>query len=163
MSKDVMLFTACNHIINNVHYEANLCPRCRGYSYYYDISFNDGQVVTCEGDIKLQQEVLKIMNDMKNGNKFHTDWGNALINNSVIGSKNIKSIDQKIKIIIFETLQYLKNIQINNQILFKNMSENEIINNIQNITVQSMGISGYRVRVTFENSAGQIFTQEIIV
>ena len=167
MSTDVKVFNACNHVVDNVKYEYNRCPLCNGKSYYKDIAFdNSGKAVLCTGELKLQQEILKIMDDPKYGNKFHQEWGDLLIvNNShaMIGSKNVALTAQKIQIIIYETLIYLKNVQMNNQILFKNMSEEEIIDQITNIDVESYTPMGYRVKVTFSNTVGEIFTQEIIL
>lgn len=165
MSKDVMIFNGCNHIVNDIKYVSNQCPLCFGRNYYKDIAFDtSGLAITCEGEIKLQQEVLKIMSDPKGGNIFHKDWGDLLATtgaSSVVGSKNTQVVAQKIKVIIFETLQYLKGIQFNNQVLFKNMSNNEIIDQITSIQISALGPMGYTVTVAFSNSAGQTFTQQI--
>lgn len=164
MSKDIKIFNGCNHVVNEIKYEAGHCPRCFGYNYYYDISFdNCGNVITCNKDIKLQQEVLKIMNDEKRGNLFHPEWGNLLVDSTIVGTKNIDITQQKIKRIVYETIQYLKNIQINNQVLFNNMTEEEIIEDVSNIHVIPLGPVGYQIVVTFKNVAGKIFTQEIII
>ena len=62
MSKDVQFFNMCNHIIDNKYYDLYACPRCYGKSYYIDICFdNAGEAVLAQGDIKLQQEILKII------------------------------------------------------------------------------------------------------
>lgn len=164
MSKDIKIFNGCDHVIDNVMYEYNTCPRCYGYDFYYDIALDlNGRVITCEKDTKLQQEVLKIMNDEKRGNLFHLDWGNLLITSTIVGTKNLSITEQKIKMLVYETLQYLKNVQINNQILFNNMTEEEILEEITDIQVLSLGPMGYQINVTFKNVAGDIFRQEIII
>ena len=70
-----MVFNGCNHMINGTLYASNLCPKCRGKNYYKDIAFdNNGHAILCDKEIKLQQEVLKIVDDPKFGNKFHQLW-----------------------------------------------------------------------------------------
>lgn len=164
MSKDIKIFNGCDHIVNKEQYLPETCPRCFGYNYYYDIALDSkGHAITCNNEIKLQQEVLKIMNDRKFGNKFHLDWGNILVTSSIIGTKNLDITKQKIKMIVYEVLQYLKNVQINNQILFKNMTAEEILEEIVDIKVTVLGPVGYNIAVTFKNAVGEIFTQEIII
>jgi hypothetical protein len=167
MSKDVKVFNGCNHIIDGTRYSSNNCPKCFGKNYYKDIAFDvDGKAVLCEGEIKLQQEVLKIMDDPKGGNKFHKEWGDILITDSatsIVGSKNLAITAQKIQIIIYETMMYLKGVQVNNQVLFKNMSTDEIIDQIVSINVVSYTALGYTIKVTFSNKEGQIYTQQILL
>lgn len=162
MSKDVKMFNICDHIINGEYYGNTCCPRCYGKNYYYDMCFdNEGKIVTASGSIKLQQEVLKIMNDKKEGNIFFPEWGNIIASGKIIGTKNLDTTSQKLKMIIYETLQYLKNVQINNQIIFNNMMENEIIEEIDEIRVISMPPLGYRIEVRFTNAVGEIYEQVI--
>ena len=40
MSKDMMIFNLCDHMINGEKYNIEDCPLCKGKSYYYDIAFN---------------------------------------------------------------------------------------------------------------------------
>lgn len=164
MSKDVKMFTACNHIVNGKKYSQGACPRCYGVNYYYDLSFdNDGQVITSTGGIKLQQEVLKIMNDKKGGNKFFKEWGNPIVTENYIGGKNSKAVSERIRMAVYETLQHLKNVQINNQIIFNNMSEEEIIENIDEIYIKPIPPSGYVIGVKFSNAIDEIYEQTIII
>ena len=167
MSTDVKVFNACNHVVNGERYTQNTCPLCKGKSYYKDIAFdNNGKAVLCTGEIKLQQEILKIMDDPKGGNKFHINWGDELITNNshaMLGSKNLPLVAQRIRIIIYETMVYLKNVQVNNQVLFKNMSEEEIIDQIVSIDVDTYSPVGFIVNVKFSNLEGEIFTQQIIL
>jgi hypothetical protein len=167
MSTDVKVFNACNHVINGVKHTSSSCPVCNGKSYYKDIAFDiSGKVVLCTGELKLQQEILKIMDDPKFGNKFHQNWGDLLITAKgpkLIGSKNTEAAKQKIKIIIYETMMYLKTVQMNNQTLFKNMSDEEIIDQVISITVSDYTQLGYQVSVVFSNRVGQIFSQQIVL
>lgn len=162
MSKDIKMFNVCDHIINGEYYGNTYCPRCYGKNYYYDMCFdNEGKIITASGDIKLQQEVLKIMNDKKGGNIFFPEWGNIIASGEVIGTKNLETTSQKLKMIIYETLQHLKNVQINNQLIFNNMMENEIIEEIDEISVISMPPLGYKIGVKFKNVVGEIYEQVI--
>lgn len=164
MSKDIKLFTACNHVINGETYSPGECPRCYGVNYYYDLTFdNEGKIITTNGEIKLQQEVLKIMNDKKGGNKFFTEWGNPIISDGYIGSKNTHATAERIRMAVYETLQHLKNVQINNQIIFNNMTEEEIIEDIEEIYVKSIPPSGYVIGVKFTNAIDTIYEQTIIL
>ena len=48
MSKDMMIFNLCDHMINGEKYNIEDCPLCKGKSYYYDISFNQKRKIeTC--------------------------------------------------------------------------------------------------------------------
>lgn len=164
MSKDIKLFTACNHIVNDQKYSPSACPRCYGVNYYYDLTFdNEGKIITTSGEIKLQQEVLKIMNDKKGGNKFFTEWGNPIVTDGYIGGKNTHATSERIRMAVYETLQHLKNVQINNQIIFSNMTEEEIIENIQEIYVKSISPTGYVVGVKFSNAVNNIYEQIIVI
>ena len=112
MSKDMMIFNLCDHMINGEKYNIEDCPLCKGKSYYYDIAFNQkGEIETCEDSIKLQQEVLKILTDIKGGNRFFPNYGNELTKDT-IGKKKNSTTQQRIQIALYDTLQYLKNIQI---------------------------------------------------
>jgi len=163
MSEDVKIFNACNHIVNNKKYDIANCPRCWGKGYYYDISFDEqGETIVCNSEIKLQQEVLKIMNDAQFSNIFHQFWGDPLVNHD-FSRKNTKLIQQKISHVIYETLMYLKNIQNNEQILYKQLSPKEIIDSIDNISVQQINSVNILVVISFTNLQGTIYTQQIII
>ena len=161
MSKDMMIFNLCDHMINGEKYNIEDCPLCKGKSYYYDIAFNQkGEIETCEDSIKLQQEVLKILTDIKGGNRFFPNYGNELTKDT-IGKKKNSTTQQRIQIALYDTLQYLKNIQINNKILFGNMSDKEILEEISNVLVKSVGVDKYKILITFTNAHGETFTQAI--
>lgn len=167
MSIDVKMFNGCNHVIDGKRYKLEDCPLCNGFGLYYDICFDrEGQVITCSKSTKLQQEVLKIINDKKFANKFHKEWGNMLINivdNGIIGKKNLPNTKEKIKMIIYKTLEYLKSLQVNNQIVFKNMNDEEILKNILDIQVTPINNIGYEISISFDDLAGNIYTQKISI
>ena len=161
MSKDMMIFNLCDHVVNGEEYDVQDCPLCKGHGYYYDIAFNQkGEIELCENSIKLQQEVLKILTDIKGGNRFFPNYGNELTKDT-IGKKKNATTQQRIQIALYDTLQYLKNIQINNKILFGNMSDSEIIENIENIIVKSTNSNTYKILITFTSASGEFFTQAI--
>lgn len=159
MSKDMMIFNLCDHIIDGEKYTKEDCPLCLGKDYYYDIAFNEkGLVEMCEDEIKLQQEVLKILTDIKGGNRFFVNYGNPL-NKEMIGKKKNEATQQRIKIALYDTLQYLKNVQINNKILFNNMTNEEIIESIDNIIVKTTSNNTFKILISFNNASGTKFTQ----
>ena len=135
MSKDMMIFNACNHKIDRVEYPALECPLCKGKGFYYDIAYDQrGRIVTCDNEIKLQQEILKILNDIKGGNLFHPNYGNNIYNIG-FGRKNTDVMVQRIQVMIYDALQYLRGIQINNKVLFKNATDAELLEEINEINV----------------------------
>jgi hypothetical protein len=160
MSKDVKLIVACNHIVNGKTYESDRCPKCYGKGYYYDIYFDGfGQPSIAEGNIKLQQEMLKIIIDHKYHNQFHKLWGSDV--NSMIGSKNININKSKLELIIRDTLQHLRNVQISEQIKYNNITDEEILDKILYINIMPLGPTGYNIEVIISNDLGQTFVQTI--
>lgn len=163
MSTDVQFFGACNHIVNKKQYLLDLCPRCYGKGYYVDIFFDlNGQTVLTTDSIKLQQEILKIMIDEKYSNIFHPDWGSEM-NTMFVGTKNLSINATKLEVIIKNALKYLKNIQISENAKWKNMTELEILNEVEYVEITPLGQTGYYVEVILSNSVGEIFTQSIIL
>ena len=76
MSKDLMIFNICDHNVDNVQYEENDCPLCHGTGVYYDFALDEkGKMVTCNNEIKLQQEIVRILSTKKKSNKFDLDYG----------------------------------------------------------------------------------------
>ena len=66
------------------------------------------------------------MTDIKGGNRFFPNYGNKLTKDT-IGKKKNSTTQQRIQIALYNTLQYLKKLKINNIILFSNMSNKLII------------------------------------
>jgi len=163
MSKDVQFFGACNHIVNGIHYENYLCPRCYGKGYYIDIFFDlNGQAILTSEGIKLQQEVLKVMLDEKYSNVFHKNWGSE-VNSMFVGTKNLKIGQSKLELIVRNALDMLKTIQMKENETWKNMNAEEILDKIEYIEVKALGKTGYYVEVLITNSVGELMTQSIIL
>lgn len=163
MSKDMMIFNACSHSVDRIQYKSEECPLCGGKGYYYDIAYDQqGDIITCNNEIKLQQEVLKILCDIRGGNKFHPNYGNE-IHNSGFGRKKNNEMRQKIQVMIYDTLQYLRNIQINNKVLFNNATDAELLDDISEINVNSISPTRYQISIKFKNANGVIFSQSIIL
>lgn len=163
MSKDMMIFNACSHNIDRVQYNAVECPLCGGKGYYYDIAYDQrGDIITCENEIKLQQEVLKILCDIKGGNKFHPNYGNE-IHNSGVGRKQNDEMKQRIQVMIYDALQYLRSIQINNKIIFNNMTDAELLDDIDEINVEAVAPMCYKISIKFKNANDVIFSQSMIL
>jgi hypothetical protein len=64
-----------------------------------------------------------------------------------------------------EKEEVLRNLvlQINNHMLYDNMTPKEIIDDIKNIYVTKVGLSSYKVSVTIVNKSGVEFSQEFII
>lgn len=163
MSKDIKMFVACDHYVNEIIYEWDKCPRCYGKGFYFDIYFNQsGEPELTTGSMKLQQEVLKILIEEKGSSIFNLEWGNELFSR-VIGTKNQSIMRTRIELIIRSTLNYLKSVQENENQLWNNMMEDEIINEIEHIEILPSGLDGYHIKVKLMNSAEEIITQGIII
>ncbi|MNM81095.1 hypothetical protein D3C81_930830 [compost metagenome] len=155
MSQDVRMFVMCNHIINGEVLEESRCPRCYGKGYYFDIHFDeDGQTIISEKTLKLQQELLKITIEEKGENIFHPQWGDET-RRRLIGSKNNPKAQNQIQVLVKDCIQYLQNVQIGNQTLFQNMTDEEIIATIDSINVIKSSQVGYEVQVTVTSQAGE--------
>ena len=59
-------------------------------------------------------------------------------------------------------MQYLKNLQINDKILFNNMTDAELLNEIEGVDVLYSGPQSYIVSISFLNAEGKKFVQQII-
>lgn len=162
MSKDVKLFNGCNHIVNNTQYEAQLCPKCYGKGYYFDIYFDlNGQTVTTTKSIKLQQEMLKVIIDQKYTNDFHVNWGSEL--QGLIGKKKLSNIIPKLEMAIRNALIHLKSTQESNNNDFNNMNDSEILDVINYIEILPLGATGYKVNVYVTNKIGEIIEEQFIL
>lgn len=160
MSRDVKYFNACDHIVNDKTYDIQLCPKCYGKGYYFDVYFdNVGEIITSEDEIKLQQEMLKVIIDHKFNNLFHEDWGSQLHN--LIGSKNNEITKNKIKMLARQAEEYLQKVQINEYRQFNNLNEKEIIKDIVSVDIKRVGETGYLITILIKNVADNIFEQTI--
>jgi len=159
MSQDVKLFHQCDHYVGGKQYAAPLCPRCLGKGYYYDISFDgSGKAITTSGTIKLQQEVLKAVNDIREDNLFFPRWGSGL--HGFIGQKSSKLDRMKMGYDVRETLDYLRDLQLEAREDYRNMDDSEIIQDIEAVTVTPI-TTGYDVNVRFTNIESEIYGQSI--
>lgn len=162
MSKDIKIFNACDHIVDGEKYNYSICPKCYGKGYYFDVNFdNNGIIVTTENSIKLQQEMLKVIIDKKYQNVYHPTWGSEF--DYVIGSKNININKNKMEVIVRSALEHLKAIQISTNKNFKNLTDAELLNEIEYIEIKNLGPTGIAINVTVSNVLGEIFEQDIII
>ncbi|MFW6014942.1 MAG: hypothetical protein ACOCRK_00730 [bacterium] len=160
MSRDVKIFNSCNHLVNDIVYEPARCPRCYGKGYFFDIYFNShGKAVMSSGNIKLQQEMLKVILDHKFESPFHPFWGSRAHN--LIGSKNLNITKAKLEIIVREALERLKLVQKNENGEWEHMTGEEMLEHIENIEIITLRPTGYHIKVTISNKEGDIFTQSI--
>lgn len=160
MSRDVKYFNACDHIVGDKTYDIQLCPKCYGKGYYFDIYFdNSGKVITSEDEIKLQQEMLKVIIDHKFRNLFHEEWGSQLHN--LIGSKNNEITKNKIKMLARQAEEYLQKVQMIEYNTYNNLNEKEIIKDIISVDIKQIGSTGYLITILVENVANNTFEQTI--
>jgi len=162
MSRDVQFFNMCDHVVDNKYYDQYACPRCYGKSYYIDISFdNSGETILAQGDIKLQQEILKIIIDKKYDNKFHPDWGCE--KDLVIGTKNVQMSKVKLEKIIRDALDYLKNVQVNEYEIYKTLTQDEILGKIDFIQIIPLQLDSYYINISILNTVNQLITQTFVL
>lgn len=162
MSKDVKIFNACDHIVDNHKYNRVICPKCYGKGYYFDINFDtSGKSVLAEGSIKLQQEMLKVIIDKKHQNPFHPNWGSEF--DYIVGSKNINITKNKMEYIVRSALEHLRAVQLTNNKNFKNMSDEEILKDIEYIEIENLGPTGYNISVMVSNTVDEIYEQTILI
>lgn len=156
MSEDIKLFKACDHYVNKKQYEAERCVRCYGKGYYYDIHFNSnsGKIQMTTGSLKLQQSIIKIILDEMKSNPFHLKWGSEIRN--LVGTKNVKINKTKLELMIRTSLEHLKDIQTNQNLLYKNLSSDEILKEVTSIKIDLIGQTGYDITVTISNVVNEI-------
>lgn len=161
MSLDVKIFNICDHYTGGKQYLANLCPKCLGKGYYYDIHFDEsGQAVLATGTIKLQQEMLKIINDVKGDNLFYTKFGSEI--HDFVGQKSTKLTSNKLEFMIRQSLEYLRALQLAENDEYNNMNYDEILLGVESINIQQY-LVGYDVAVTIKNTSNEILSQTILI
>jgi hypothetical protein len=159
MSTDIKMFCQCDHYSNGKQYTYDLCPKCLGKGYYYDISFDStGNPVLATGTIKLQQEVLKIINDERGNNLFFDRWGSTIHN--IIGTKMTNMPVAKCEMAIRMSLDYLKMLQQSQNASYDNMTSDEILLDVESIQTTQFS-RGYDINVTIKNQSNEIYDQTI--
>jgi hypothetical protein len=161
MSYDVKIFNLCDHYTGGKQYMPEKCPKCLGKGYYYDIAFDKaGQAVLATGSIKLQQEMLKIINDVKGDNPFFERWGSEL--HDLIGQKSTKLTSPKLQLMIRTSLEYLRFLQCEESDTYNNMTMDEILLGVESIKVDNYYV-GYDVSVVIKNTSNEILEQTILL
>jgi len=161
MSVDVDIFTQCDHYTGGKQYIIDRCPKCRGNGYYYDIDYDlQGHAKLITGSPKLQQECLKIINDVKGDNPFFLRWGSEVHNQ--IGKKQDKLTSSKIQMMIRMSLDYLRHLQLAQQDKYKNMTTDEILLGVEHIDIKNY-VVGYDLDVTLKNASNEILDQTIFL
>lgn len=159
LSTDIKLFCQCDHYANHKQYSHDMCPKCKGNGYYYDITFDiSGNPILATGTIKLQQEMLKIINDVKGNNKYYENWGSIIHN--IIGSKITNMPAAKCDLAVRMALEYLKLLQITENSTYDNMTDDEILLDVENVKITQFD-RGYELDVTIKNQEDEIFNQTI--
>jgi hypothetical protein len=161
MSVDARIFTQCDHFTGGKQYIVERCPKCGGKGYYYDISYDlQGHANLITGTMKLQQEMLKIINDVKGNNPFYLRWGCEL--HGLIGTKQDKLTGSKLQLMVRMSLEYLRHLQLAQQEEYKNMSNDEILLGVESMDVKNY-LVGYDIDVTIKNTSNEILNQSILL
>ena len=159
MSLDVRIFNLCDHYTGGKQYAMERCPKCRGNGYYYDIFYDaSGAAILVTGTIKLQQEMLKIINDIKGNNIFFPMWGSEL--HGWIGQKGSKLTQNKLQLMIRLSLDYLRALQYEQQEAYNNMTNDEILLGVESMDIIDYMV-GYDVSVTIKNMSDEIIGDTI--
>ena len=159
MSQDVKLFHQCDHFTGGRQYTIEHCPKCLSKGYYYDISFDaTGKAVTVGGTIKLQQEVLKAMHDIRGDNIFFPNYGSGI--HDFIGRKATVTDTMKMDYDLRRTLEYLRQLQNLAARTYGNMSDDEVIKDVDSVDIQRF-LTGYAVSVKFSNVSNETYDQQI--
>jgi hypothetical protein len=160
MSYDIKGFNACNHTVNNKIYDYQLCPKCYGKGYYFDVYFDkEGKIATTTDEAKLQQEMLKVIIDHKYDNLFHQDWGSQL--HSLIGSKNDTITKNKIKMLARQAEEYLQKVQVVEFNENNTLEATEIIQDIVSVNVKEVGPTAYLISIIVSNTVGDVMSQTL--
>ena len=161
MSVDAKIFTLCDNYTGGKQYIPDRCPKCLGKGYYYDISYDlQGRAKLVTGTIKLQQEVLKIINDVKGDNPYFARWGSEL--HDLIGSKQDALTSAKLQMMVRTSLEYLRLLQVTEHEEYKNMTMDEILLGVESINVQDY-VVGYDLNVTIKNTSDELLDQTILL
>ena len=156
MSKSINCLSYCNHYVNGKNYPSELCPRCYGKNYYTDLAFDfNGEIVTSSHSIKLQQDVIKILLDEKGSDLFYPNWGNESY--TFIGQKNTLITKSRLEVAIRRTLDYLKLVQENDASKNSAVTQDEILQSIDNITIEAASPIQWNVTIQFSNQANEIY------
>ena len=159
MSRDVKLFHKCDHFTGGRQYTIEHCPKCLSKGYYYDIGFDTtGKAVLTTGSIKLQQEVLKAMHDIRGDNLFFPRYGSGI--HDFIGRKATVLDRMKIDLDVRMTLDYLRQLQLAAQRQFGNFTEDEVLLGVNAVNIDQI-TTGYNVGVEITNVGDEVYSQEI--
>ena len=159
MSTDIKYFCQCDHYANHKQYDYDLCPKCKGTGYYYDITFDvSGNPVLATGTIKLQQEMLKIINDVRGNNQYFERWGSTIHN--IIGMKTVNMPAAKCEMAVRMSLEYLRLLQLIENDEYKNMTDDEILLDVESVQTDQFD-RGYNLHVTIKNQSEEILDQSI--
>lgn len=140
---DLSLKHVCNHVLSSGTFKLNICPRCLGSGFYYDIKLSpDGLFETISKISKLQQELEKIT--LTEGNPFHPDYGANL--QARVGNISIQRLKPIIESDLRKAIGQLQKFQ--EQASGVNIfSSDELISHIDSIIIQENGQTGLQFNV----------------
>jgi phage baseplate assembly protein W len=128
--KDFLMGQICDHLIGNAKYIQSTCPKCGGTGTTQGLG-NDliekNRYIEISGEMKLRQQILKILMTPKGYYDDELDYGCELLN--IIGGKHTLLTFSKIRKAVIDSLQYL----IENQV--EDLPDNEKIYGIENFKI----------------------------
>lgn len=158
MSYDVKMFVLCNHYVDGEFYQSNKCPRCLGNNLYFDLYIDDAGITqVVDGEVKLQQELLKISIEEKGGNIFHTNWGSDL-KRQLIGSKHNNAIRQKAEIMVRNSMEYLRSLQEGEQLVYQHMDPEEMLSSVESVDVVATSQVSFDISVVVRTKYNRLIS-----
>lgn len=158
MSYDIKFLTGCDHTVNGKTYREDMCPKCYGKNYYLDIAFDgSGEIITTNNEIKLQQELLKVLLDDKLSDLFFPMWGSEI--NMFIGKKKTTANKSRLEMVIRRAVERLKKIQENEALHNSSINDKEQIQKIEYIGLEPMSATEWRCKIVLSNIAGTLLSQ----
>jgi len=139
MSFDIGKTIPCDHVDNLGHYwgsadEIEGCPKCRGASEYYDLSWNvgTGDAVHVEDLDLLEELTLKAVLTQVADNKFHPNYGTSIMG-SIANLRTVESVARTLETEIARALGQLYLRQQQQIQLGQDMTDDELVHSIDKI------------------------------
>ena len=156
MALDIMYLTWCNHNCNGIQYSSATCPKCNSRNWYLDIMFDEsGNAIVTGGSTKMQQECIKVLFDQLGSDLFYPNWGSEIY--QFIGKKNTVAIRSRLEMCIRRAIERLKAIQENEAKTNTSMTDNEIIKQIEYISLEPISVTDWRCIIAISNKLDETF------
>lgn len=134
MSVDLLGLTNCKHVSGS--FTVNNCPVCSGAGFFFDLNLNqNGDLDTVSGLNKTVQGISHLLTSEENEyvDYGYADYGSRL--KKFIGSKNLSNT--RLRFQILQDLSLYTRIKESQHFKFKNITTDEIIQDVLLIDVQA--------------------------